>query len=528
MMKKCIQILLLVALIPFAGCKNDSLKVTELRCMGLDNPMGVENSHSRLSWILVSSENDIKQSAYRVLVSSSSQKLHEDKGDLWDSKKVKSDNSTDVVYLGTALRTGDKVYWKVKIWDQKNRATDWSKESTWTMGVLNPADWKAKWIGLNKAVGTDKPDIEKRELSARYLRKEFSITKPVKRATAYMCGLGLSELYINGKKIGDHVLSPGLTEYPKRSLYVEYDVTPSLQNGNNTIGTILGNGRFFAPRLNQPIAMKTFDFPKLLFQIELQYEDGTKDFLISDESWKITANGPIRKNNEYDGEYYDARMEMPGWNENNFPDTDWSNVEVLESPSKTISSEMIEPIRITQVLKPVKITNPKPGVFIFDMGQNMVGWTKLKVKAEKGTNITQRFAETLKNDGTLYLANIRGAEVTDTYIAKGEGTESWEPRFTYHGFRYVEMTGFPGTPDLSTIEGEVVNDDLEVVGEFECSNELINKIYKNAFWGIRGNYRSIPTDAPRGMKDKDGWVTELQDQRAKVIFLMYQTFIVNG
>jgi len=292
---------------------------------------------------------------------------------------------------------------------------------------------------------------------------------------------------------------------PVRSYYVSYDVTDQIHEGLNAVGTILGNGRYFAPRIKAPTPTLTYGFPKLLLQIELEFSDGSQGRVLSDASWSITTEGPIRGNNEYDGATFDARMEFPGWNESGFDASGWQEVEIVEPSSPVISSQFIEPMKVTETIRPVALTNPEPGVYIFDMGQNMVGWTKLKTEAESGTEIRHRFAETLQEDGTLYLANIRGAKVTDIYIANGEGIELYEPRFVFHGFRYVELTGYPGKPDLSTLEGKVVHDDLATTGHFECSDSLINQVYKNAIWGLRGNYRSIPTDCPQ-RDERQGWL----------------------
>lgn len=346
---------------------------------------------------------------------------------------------------------------------------------------------------------------EDRRLAARMLRKEFNVTKPVARATAYYSGQGLSELYVNGKKVGNRVLSPGLTDYTKRVFYVTSDVTEQITKGSNALGVWLGNGRYFAPRTQTPVKMVTYGFPKLLLQLAIDYEDGTRDVLVSNETWKLTTDGPIVANNEFDGEEYDARKEMPGWNSAGFDDTAWQNAEIVSAPGGQLVAEMIEPIRVTETLKPVKITEPEPGTFIFDLGQNMVGWCRLKVQGEAGTTVKLRHAETLKEDGTLYLANIRGAKVTDLYTLKGQGTETFEPRFTYHGFRFVEVTGYPGRPTLDAIEGCVVHDDLEKAGLFSCSHPLINRIYRNIDWGVRGNYRSIPTDCPQ-RDERQGWL----------------------
>lgn len=498
-------ILFTFLLLVLTACQNSGFQVIDLKVQGLINPIGIDITKPQFSWIIESSENAVKQNAYRILVSSSKENLDKNIGDLWDSEKVESEKSITIQYNGIELNSETKAYWKVKVWNNEGMESKWSEPAKWSIGLLNQSDWKAKWIGLDKAIGNDKPDQENRILSARYLRKEFIAEKEIIEATAYIVGLGVYELYLNGEKVGDHVLSPGLTEYPKRSFYISYDVTEMINTGENTVGTILGNGRYFAPRLNAPIGTITYGYPKMLLQVSLKYTDGSIENIISDETWKLTSDGPIVENNEYDGEFYDARKEMPGWNKNGFDDSKWINVELVKKPSEEISAQMTEPIRVTGSISPVSISNPSPGVYIFDMGQNMVGWTRLSVQAEAGTVVRQRFAETLKEDGNLYLANIRGAKVTDTYITHGKDIETVEPKFVFHGFRYVELTGYPGTPDLNTIEGKVVNDDLSMVGDFECSNSLINQIYKNAFWGIRGNYRSIPTDCPQ-RDERQGWL----------------------
>ena len=352
---------------------------------------------------------------------------------------------------------------------------------------------------------------ESRVQPARYLRKEFPIQKKVARATVYFSGLGLSELYLNGKKVGDAVLSPAFAQYDKRAFYVTYDVTKNLRRGANAIGAILGNGRFYADRSKVYSGTMSFGWPKLLLQLRIEYADGSVAEIASDESWKLSLDGPVVANNDYDGEDCDARKEFTGWSKTGFDDANWQPVRIVSAPCENISAQMIEPIRVTGTIKPVAVNEVAPGVFIFDMGQNMVGWCRLKVSGTAGTKVSLRHAETLKPDGSLYLANLRGAQVTDSYTLRGGGEEIFEPRFTTHGFRYVEVTGFPGTPGLDSIEGRVVNDDLKTAGEFECSNELINKVYRAIVWGVRGNYRSIPTDCPQ-RDERQGWLGDRSEE----------------
>ncbi|HET7625075.1 MAG TPA: family 78 glycoside hydrolase catalytic domain [Verrucomicrobiae bacterium] len=352
---------------------------------------------------------------------------------------------------------------------------------------------------------------ESRRLPARWLRKDFTVKKRIRRAMVYYSGLGDSELYLNGGKVGDAVLSPAVSEYEKRVFYVTADVTKQLKRGANALGVVLGNGRFYSPRSRLYAGMSSYGSPKLLLQLHIEFTDGSSSEIVSDMSWKLTTNGPIVANNEYDGEEYDARKEFDNWSRAGFDDSKWQNAKPVSAPEGKLVAQMIEPIRVTQTLKPIAVTEPKPGVFIFDLGQNMVGWCRLKISGPSGTRVTLRHAETLKPDGTLYIANLRGAQATDIYTLRGDGVETWEPRFIYHGFRYVEITGWPGKPTLDSIEGRVVHDDLDSVGNFACSNPLINQIYHNIVWGTRGNYRSIPTDCPQ-RDERQGWMGDRSEE----------------
>ncbi len=496
--------LLILLIIAGACAQKTEVTVTGLKCENKVNPIGIDIKTPGFSWILQSDQRGVSQKAFQLFVTSGSMNPDEKNANIWASKKIESDKSIHIVYDGKPLESNKKYSWKVKIWDQNGDAHE-SETAFWTTGLLNESDWKAKWIGLEKAIGEDDPKKAHTVLPARMLRHEFSVDKKIKSATAYISGLGLFELYLNGEKIGDQVLAPGLTEYNKRSFYMTFDVTKYLQASKNAVGVMLGNGRFFAPRAGEKEQTRSFGFPKVICQIEIKYEDGSVDTIVTDDSWKLTNNGPIRRNNEYDGEYYDARMELKDWNKAGFDDSAWNNAELVGKPGEKLVAQPNEPIRIMDEITPVSVKELKKGTCIFDMGQNMVGWVSLSVKGKKGDKITMRFGETLQDDGSLFLANIRSAEVTDTYILKGEGEEQWEPRFTYHGFRFVEMTGYPGVPALSAIKGKVVHDALDLTGSFSCSNPLINSIYKNAYWGIRGNYRSIPTDCPQ-RDERQGWL----------------------
>jgi len=350
---------------------------------------------------------------------------------------------------------------------------------------------------------------ERRRLPARYLRHDFTVAKPVRRATAYVCGVGLLELYVNGRKLSEDVLSPALAEYDQRAFYLTFDATAELQSGDNALGVILGNGRFFAPRVRVPAAAVSYGYPKLRLQLNLEYTDGTTAEVVSDQSWKVTADGPIRANNEYDGEEYDARLDMPGWCQPKFDDSQWQPVQLVQPAAPVLSAQIGEPIRVVDTFPPVAVTNPAPGFYVYDLGQNMAGWCRLKVSGPRGTVIKLRHAEGLRPDGMIYTDNMRSAKAEDIYTLKGQGMETYEPRFTYHGFRYVEVTGFPGQPTLDAIEGRQVGDAVPAAGQFACSNPLLNQLAHNVYWTIRDNYRSLPTDLPRD--EREGWMGDRQE-----------------
>ena len=492
----------LVSCVTTSNISRSTARVENLRCEALVNPPGIDVRQPQLAWKMQSAERGQRQTAYEIEAASSAEKLLRHEADLWDSGRIATDESAHVIYAGQPLAARQRVFWRVRVWDKDNLPSAWSAPAEFSLGLLAPTDWQAKWIGHDEtSVSTN----EARRLPARMLRKEFTLTKPVASATVYFSGLGLSELYLNGAKIGDHVLSPGLTDYTKRVHYLTFDVTEQLRRGGNALGVWLGNGRFYAPRLKDPAEMISYGSPKLRLQLEVSYTDGSREIISSDESWRLTTNGPIQANNEFDGEEYDARREMPGWNRAGFGHARWQPVQLVAAPAGKMVAPMINPIRVTQTLPPVKMTEPKSGVFIFDLGQNMVGWCRLKVRGAAGDTVQLRHAEILKADGTLYLDNLRGARVTDTYTLKGSGTEIYEPRFTYHGFRFVEVTGFPGRPSLEAIEGCVVHDDIASAGDWASSNELLNRILSNVRWGVRGNYRSITTDCPQ-RDERQGWL----------------------
>lgn len=489
-------IVLITALLLGVQAFAADIALQKLRCEMLVNPQGIDVTQPRLSWQLNSSARNIKQTAYEVLVASSAAKLAANQGDLWTSGKVNSSESIMVRYQGKALKSGTACFWKVKVYTN-NGDSNWSQPARWSMGLLLPADWKAKWIGWEKGFAWDSVSKFSR-LSARYYRKEFSAANQVKRATAYISGLGHYELYVNGAHIGDQVLAEMPTDYNKSVQYSTYDVTTNVKAGKNGIAAVLGNGRYFTMRPKyKPKKVKEFGFPKMLLQLDIEYQDGHHQLVVSDQTWRMTADGPIRSNNEYDGEEYDARKELNGWNKVGYQDTKWFKPELTPIPTGTLVAQMSEPIKVMQTLKPKKISELKPGTWIMDMGQNMTGWMKIKVKGKRGDKVTLRFAETLQKDGSLYVANLRDAKVTDVYTLKGGTEEVWHPVFVFHGFRYVEVSGYPGKPTETNFIGEVVYDALATTGSFETSNDVINQVYQNTWWGVAGNYKGMPIDCPQ-------------------------------
>ncbi|MCX6877426.1 MAG: glycoside hydrolase family 78 protein [Verrucomicrobia bacterium] len=496
----------LLAGIAMLTCLSASVaEPSRLRCEYLVDPLGIDVAKPRLSWVIEersqsSEDRGQKQSGYQVLVASTPESLAKDQGDLWDSGKVESDQSIQVEYSGKLLGSRLACHWKVRVWDKGGKASAWSAPAGWSMGLLNPQDFKAKWIGAP----TDAP-IE----PAPLLRKTFSLDKKIERATAYISGLGYYELTLNGQKVGDHVLDPKFTRYDRRVLYVTYDMTRQLKNGNNAMGVMLGNG-WYNYHVKNPWSFDTAPWrakPKMLLQLEIAFADGSTQTIISDESWKYST-GPIQFDGMLSGEVYDARLEKEGWNTAGYDDSKWVAAKVVDAPKGKLSAQMVQPIRVTEVLKPVKVSQPKPGVYLYDMGQNIAGTARLAVTGPAGTEVKIQYAELLHDDGTLNPDRIKvfcqSAEFqTERYVLKGKGTEIWQSRFMYHGFQYVQVTGFPGEPKLADLEALVMHTDLENAGTFECSNELLNKIQHCTRWSYLNNFHGHPTDCPN--REKIGW-----------------------
>ncbi len=485
-----------------SGCTDFSasdVAVGGLRCEYMTDPLGIEKGNPRLSWVIRSGTRGQWQTAYQVMVAESPDELDNDEGRIWDSKKVKSGQSVQVTFQGKKLESTKRYYWKVRVWDKEHRRSVWSEPAFWEMGLLQPDDWKAKWIAYEPA-------------SAPLFRKEFVISKPVKDARVLISGLGYYELSMNGSKIGDHVLDPGQTDYEQRTFYVVYDVISQLKQGSNAIGVMLGDGWYHQTAVNHGKYGWTdvvYGTPRLIFQMHLTFLDGSRQIIASDETWKASP-GPVVASNIYAGEHYDARLEKDGWDSQGFDDGDWEVVKLTEGPGGKLVCQNIPPVKKIKTITPVQITSPGPGVYVYDMGQNFSGWARLKIQAPAGTKVRLRFSEWLGEDGMIDPASTgvyaTGLVQTDEYVCKGRGVETWEPRFTWHGFRYVEMCGFPGVPARENLEGIVVHTALEKAGVFECSDSLINKLHETALWTLTGNLHSIPTDCPH--RERCGWLAD--------------------
>jgi alpha-L-rhamnosidase len=653
-----------------------------LRCEYRRNPLGIGVTEPRLSWEMRDSRQGAKQTAYQVLVASTPEKLAADQGDLWDSRRVAADQSTQVVYGGTPLLSRTRCHWKVRLWDADGNPTTYSKPALWSMGLLKPGDIKAQWIGLRGPMypGADAelkgPTFdgcvwiwaaekgvnarEKAPAGTRYFRKlltvpkdnvvrrayfliavddsmelfvngksvaagagfgapqlvditkhlhpgdnclavavtnaiqspagltgkvmvafergqplvclvdgswksaikakpnwkaagfndsrwpaaaqigkmgdtpwnmlkaptpkhldacplfrkEFAVRGDVRRATVYGSALGVYRLYLNGKPVGDDYFTPDWTDYKKRVYYDAYDVTGLVRsNGPNAIGGVLGAGWYAGGVGWQQMRGHYGDRPRLFAQLEIELADGTTQTIGTDGSWKTTF-GPYLEGEFLAGETYDARKEIPGWASAGLKDAGWQPVVVGQFSGAAGWSPNLQAfpgvtVRQTGTLNPVKITEPKPGTFVFDMGQNFAGFARLKVRGPAGTKIVLRFAEVLNPDGTVYTTNLREARVTDTYILKGRGEEVWQPRFTFHGFRYVEVKGYPGKPDKEAVTGIAINSNIPLVGSFECSSPMVNRLYRNIVWTQRANYMSVPTDCPQ-RDERLGWTGDAE------------------
>ena len=497
-LKKSLAFLFILSM-PFGLFAKSEVK--QPLCEYKSNPVGIGTAQPRLSWQIVSDENGMLQKAYEIRVAATAGNLNSAGKLLWSSGRVNTSQCVNVVYEGPSLKSMQQAFWQVRIWDNKNKATAWSSPASWEMGILEPSLWKASWIALEPETSTE---IEK---PSHYFRKEFSTTKKIKSARVYVTSLGIYQLFLNGQKVGNDLFTPGWTSYKKRLQYQTYDVT-SLLKAKNAIGAIVGDGwyRGYIGFANQNHYYG--DKLALLAQLQINYTDGTSDVIGTDNSWKA-GTGPITSADIYDGEKYDARLEMSGWNNPGFNESKWIAATVANYSKSILIAPEGEAVRAIQEIKPIKIITTPKGETVYDMGQNMVGWIKLRIQGNKGDQVTIKFAEVLDKAGNFYTDNLRSAKATDIYTLKGEGMEQFEPHFTFHGFRYVKIEG-PKTPlAMDQLTGVVIHSDMKPTGSFSCSNPLINQLQHNIQWGQKSNFLDVPTDCPQ-RDERLGWTGDAQ------------------
>ena len=483
----------------------------------LKNPLGIDTEKPRFTWEVNDPARGAVQTAYQIIVSAHEDSLQQDKGELWDSGKVPSAKQVNIAYEGKPLSPATRYFWKVKTWNAKGEASPYSETAWFETALLNESEWQAQWIGDGREAPQKREDFYD-EIPAPIFRKEFSLEKAVRRARLYITGLGYYEAYLNGTKVGDQVLDPGWTNYGKRILYSTYDITEQIKQGENAIGVMLGNGWYNPLPLGLFRVFNLRDFltigqPKFIAQLQVTFEDGTSATVLSDTDWKWST-GPILKNNVYLGEVYDARKRQEGWNTPGFDDSQWQQVVEVNPPDGKLVAQMVPPIRITREIEPVSVTQSEPGVYVFDLGQNFAGWINLKLEGEAGTKVKMLYGELLYENGrvngmTTVAGHIKeiwnlsggpGAPKTayqeDTYIMKGGGEETFQQKFGFQAFRYVEVSGYEGELTTESLDGLRLNSDLQKVSAFECSNPLFNKVQEITEWTMLSNVFSIQSDCP--------------------------------
>lgn len=475
------------------------LAVKDVLCENRVNPVGIDNARPQFSWQLSSPLRNTMQSAFEIRVSADPRFPGKDL--VWSSGKIASDQSVHVPYSGAALTSAKKYFWQVRVWDQQGKASPWSGPAYWQMGLLQPSDWKAKWI----SAGYTEDSVSR---PSPMLRTGFSVSKKVRHAVAFITSHGLYEAHINGKRVGDSYLTPGFTSYNKRLQYQVYDVTPLLENGDNAVGVMLGNGWY---RGNLAWAKGKDLFGKdaaLLFQLQITYEDGSEQNVVSDGTWK-SSTGAIRSAEIYHGEWYDAREEKTGWDAPGYNDAGWQGVTLMNFDNGILHATYNEPVRKHETFQPQRIFTTPAGEQVIDFGQNLVGFVQVRAQGKAGDKIVLHHAEVLDKAGNFYTANLRVAKQQDVYVLKGSGVETFEPHFTFQGFRYVKVDGYPGKLTPGNFTAVALYSDMRPTGKFSCSNALLNQLQHNIQWGQRGNFLDVPTDCPQ-RDERLGWTGDAQ------------------
>jgi len=480
-------------------------------------PIALDIPKPRFTWIVELDGRARRQTAYQILVASSMDMINTEKGDMWNTNWVASDQSAHITYQGLPLESNKEYYWKVRIREDSGKILPYGKTGTFNTGLFDQKDWTADWIGRGEP-GEIRADVNTftsrswseevqkviPESRSPLFRHEFRVEKKVRRARLFISGLGLYELRLNGAKVGQNVLTPSKTDFRKRILYDTYDVTSELNSGINALGIMLGNGWFNGQKKYWGWQMQWYGSPRVILQLMIEYSDGSISQVITNRNWK-SSWGPITFNCLFDGEHYDARLEQQGWDKSGFDDRSWSPANSVPSPGGKLSSSMHEPGKVTQIINPVGFTKPKRDTFVFDLGQNITGWVKLKLKGPAGTLVKLRFAEKIHVNGMIDPSSSNAALQEDHYILKGEGEEIFEPRFTYHGFQFIEVTGYSGTLSLETLEGRFVHTSVAPTGSFTCSNDLINRIHLCMVQSQRCNVQmGVPTDDTQ-RPERQGW-----------------------
>ncbi|MDI9365495.1 MAG: family 78 glycoside hydrolase catalytic domain [Flavobacterium sp.] len=512
--------LLVVLMAQLVAIGQASVSVSHLTCEYKTNPLGIEATQPRLSWIITSSVTNSKQTAYQILVADSKQNLQHNKGNIWDSKKLATAQSLQVLYKGLPLVAAKKYYWKLRVWNQQNIASNWSEIACWQMGLLNAKDWgEAKWITMDIFNEAKYPSLDSAvklvalKTIAPQFRKEILVKKAVKNATAFVCGLGQFELRLNGNKVSDHFLDPGWTTYQKYSLYVPFDITNQLKQGSNVIGVMLGNGFYYLPKGRYIKGqIMQHGLPKMIAKIVVEYTDGTTETIVSNQSWK-NSKSPITYNTIYGGEDYDATLEQNGWDKTAFNDSAWQPSVVVKG-SPVLIEQQAEPLKVMETFKPIAIFKNAKGNWVYDLGQNASGIVNLVVQGQSGKQLKVFPAELIDADSAINQA-ATGKGYCFSYTLKGASVEQWQPRFSYYGFRYVQLQGAVpqgqanplNLPVVKTLEALHTRYAAEKIGNFSCSNALFNKIYSLIDWAIKSNMASVLTDCPH--REKLGWLEQV-------------------